>query len=185
MFQRRFPPVTAVLDTAKGKLTTYRVISDASYVEVHARSSVHAIEGRATEVTGTLDVDLADGVVVRLGGGRLEVPVRSLRSGNALEDAELQRRVDSRRFPTIVGEVGNASAVDGAGRFRVEGDLTFHGVTQALEGEVCITRDGDRIRIEGEHVFDVRQYGIKPPRILLLRVEPDVRVNIMLMAASA
>jgi polyisoprenoid-binding protein YceI len=126
---------------------------------------------------------VADGEVVGFLRGRLEVPVRSLRSGNALEDAELQRRVDARRFPTIVGEVRDASAVDGAGRFRVEGDLTFHGVTQALAGEVCITFDGDRIRIEGEQVFDVREYGIKPPRILLLRVEPDVRVSIALAAA--
>jgi polyisoprenoid-binding protein YceI len=118
-----------------------------------------------------------------LGTGRLEVPVRSLRSGNPLEDAELQRRVDARRFPTILGEVRSATSLEGQeGMFRVEGDLTFHGVTEAITGELRITPDGDRLRIDGEHVFDVRQFGIKPPRILMLRVEPEVRVTLSLVA---
>lgn len=116
--------------------------------------------------------------------GRVEVPVSSLRSGNPLEDAELQRRVDARRFPTIVGEVRNAIALE-PGRFRVEGDLTFHGVTRAVTGELHLELDGDRLRIDGEQVFDVREFGIKPPRILMLRVEPDVRVHILLVADSS
>jgi len=151
-------------------------------VRVHASSSVHPIEGRATEVSGTLDADVADGRVVRLDGGRLEVPVRGLRSGNPLEDGELQRRVDARRFPTIVGEVRDATLGDDDGRFRVEGDLTFHGVTKRISGDVLVASDGDRLQIEGEQVFDIREFGVKPPRILLLRVHPEVRVRIRLVA---
>src|SRR5437764_443701 len=81
-----------------------------------------------------------------VGEGRIEVPVRQLRSGNPLEDAELQRRVDARRFPTIVGEVRQAAAADGGGRFQLEGDLSFHGVTQRVTGELRVSVDGDRIR---------------------------------------
>jgi polyisoprenoid-binding protein YceI len=134
-------------------------------------------------VSGTLDVELAGGDVKGLAGGRIEVPVRSLRSGNPLEDAELQRRVDSRSFPTIVGELRDAAAI-GDGRFRVEGDLTFHGVTQPVTGELRVTTDNDGLRIKGEQVFDVRDFGIKPPRILMLRVEPEVRVEINLRATG-
>ena len=109
--------------------------------------------------------------------------MRSLRSGNPLEDAELQRRLDARRFPAILGEVRSATSLQGEeGMFRVDGDLTFHGVTEAITGELRITPDGDRLRIDGEHVFDVRQFGIKPPRILMLRVEPEVRVTLSLVA---
>jgi polyisoprenoid-binding protein YceI len=146
---------------------------------------VHAIDGRATEVRGAIDVEIVEGRVARLGGGRIEVPVATLKSGNPLEDAELQRRIDARRYPAIAGEVRSADAVDEEGRFRVEGELTFHGVTQKVAGEVQASVDGERIVVEGEHVFDVREFGIKPPRILMLRVEPDVRVNIKLVAEAA
>jgi polyisoprenoid-binding protein YceI len=120
---------------------------------------------------------------VRQFSGRIEVPVRSLKSGNAIEDAELQRRIDARRYPIIVGEVRTATTLD-EGRIRVEGDLTFHGVTRSVTGELHVARDGDNLRIEGEHVFDVREFGIKPPRILMLRVEPEVRVTIDLVATA-
>jgi polyisoprenoid-binding protein YceI len=143
---------------------------------------VHPIEGQATDLSGVLDVEITDGTVTALQGGRLEVPVRSLRSGNPLEDSELQRRVDARRFPAIVGELRSAAALDDAGRFRVDGDLTFHGVTEAVTGEALIAVEGDRVVLEGEHVFDVRRFGVTPPRILMLRVHPDVRVSIRLVA---
>ena len=153
-------------------------------MRIDARSSVHAIHGRAEELSGAVEVDVVDG---RLGSdfaGRLEVPVKQLRSGNPLNDAELQRRVDARRYPTIVGEVRSANAL-GDGRFHVEGDLTFHGVTRPVSGEVQVTADGDRLIVEGEHVFDIREHGVKPPRILMLRVEPEVTVRIKLVAEPA
>lgn len=146
---------------------------------------MHPIDGRATAASGTLDVEVADGRVTQFSGGRLEVPVAGLKSGNPLEDAELQRRVDARQFPTIVGEVRRATPLADEGRFGIDGDLTFHGVTQTVSGELHISVDGDRLRVEGEQVFDVRDFGIKPPRILMLRVHPDVRVDIRLVAEPA
>jgi polyisoprenoid-binding protein YceI len=143
---------------------------------------VHAIHGRATELSGTVEVDVVDGRAGSAFAGHLEVPVKRLRSGNPLNDAELQRRVDVRRYPTIVGEVRSAAPLGDDGRFRVEGDVTFHGVTRAVTGELHVAVDGDRLIIEGEHVFDIREYGVKPPRILMLRVEPEVTVRIRLVA---
>jgi polyisoprenoid-binding protein YceI len=131
-----------------------------------------------------VEVEVADGALRGLTGGRIEVPVRSLRSGNPVEDAELQRRIDARRFPSIVGEMRKVTALGDDGRFRVEGDLSFHGVTRAIDGKLLVRREGDRLQVEGEQVFDVRDFGIKPPRILMLRVEPEVRVEIRLVAEA-
>ena len=157
------------------------ILSGESEVLVGAKSTIHAIDGRAADVTGTVDVDAG----TRLVGGRIEVPIAALKSGNPLYDVELQRRVDARRYPTIVGEVRTATALGDDGLFRVEGDVLFHGVTRGVEGKVLVRSDGHRVRIEGEHVFDVREFGIKPPRILALRVEPTVKVRLRLVAEPA
>jgi polyisoprenoid-binding protein YceI len=163
-------------------VAAYSIVPGASEVLIAAKSTVHAINGTAVEVEGSVDADVAGGVPRSL-DGRIEVPIDSLRSGNPLYDAELKRRVDARRFPSIVGQVRNAVPLGDDGLFRVEGDLTFHGVTRAIEGKVLVREDGDRLTLEGEHVFDIRDFGVKPPKILMLRVEPTVKVRIRLTAS--
>ena len=38
------------------------------------------------------------------------------------------------------------------------------------------------LAIRGEHGFDIRDFGMEPPRILMLRVEPDVSVRVEIIA---
>jgi hypothetical protein len=50
---------------------------------------------------------------------------------------------------------------------------------------VRITPVDDRtIRLEGQSTFDIRDFGLQPPRILMLRVEPTVVVRIELIART-
>jgi len=42
--------------------------------------------------------------------------------------------------------------------------------------------DDRTIRLVGESTFDVRDFGMEPPRILMLRVEPDVYVRVEIIA---
>jgi polyisoprenoid-binding protein YceI len=71
-----------------------------------------------------------------------------------------------------------------AGRYRVSGDLTFHGVTRPVEGEVSVSMpDGDKTLVfEGEQTFDIRDFGVQPPKILMLKVHPDVKVRVRVVA---
>jgi len=173
----------ALWDYRAPRMAEYRILAEGSEVLVSATSSVHPIDGAAGGVSGDVDVEAADGHVRELRKGRIEVPIDELRSGNKLYDVELQRRVDSRRYPVIVGEIRTASAVNDDGLFDVEGDVTFHGVTQPVSGSLAVHVDnGGRLVVKGEHVFDIREFGIKPPKILMLRVHPEVTVRIRLVA---
>jgi hypothetical protein len=58
----------------------------------------------------------------------------------------------------------------------------IHGRATELSGTVEVDVIDGRA---GEHVFDIRDFGIKPPRILMLRVEPEVTVRIRLVAEPA
>jgi polyisoprenoid-binding protein YceI len=98
-----------------------------------------------------------------------------------LEDAEMMRRIDARRFPTIRGQTTEVK--ENNGRYRIRGDLTFHGVTRPVEGEVTISAPDERsLVIEGEQTFDIRDFGVDPPKILMLKVHPDVRVRVKVVA---
>ena len=109
-------------------------------------------------------------------GAHLELPVERLRSGNPLEDRELRRRIDARRYPTIAGDLTAMEETGEDGRYRVEGDLTFKGVTRRVRGrDDPRGGDGQMVIRAGERCSTCATSGIEPPRILLLKVEPDVR----------
>ena len=164
-------------------MTTFRIDPDVSRVWIEARSSLHPISGEATGLEGSIDAEVTDGHV-DFGDTpkiRVELPVERLKSGKALEDAEMQRRIDAKRYPTIRGEVREVKESAG-GQYRVRGDLTFHGVTRPVEGEVSVKTDGDSLVIEGEQTFDIRDFGVDPPKILMLKVHPDVKVRVRAVA---
>jgi polyisoprenoid-binding protein YceI len=162
----------------------YRVIPERSRLWATARSSLHPIKVLTDGLTGTgtVQAEVVNGQV-RLGVAiRVEIAADKLRSGNSLVDSELQRRLEARKFPHVVGAVRAALPLP-SGRTRLLGDLSLHGVSKATEAEVSARVVDERtIEIEGEQVIDMRDHGLTPPKFLLFRVRPDVRVRARLLA---
>jgi hypothetical protein len=155
-----------------------------SCVWVDARSSLLPIKTQTRGLQGWVDVALLpDGAVdlevpVR---GRLEISVDRFSSGNQLYDRELKRRIDARRHPLIIGQITEVRSTARPGRYRVVGDLSFHGETRVFEHEMTIAPDGEStIALKGDRVFDIREFGMKPPSMLMLKVYPEVAVRVEL-----
>jgi hypothetical protein len=85
-----------------------------------------------------------------------------------------------------VVELRDASPVGATGRYHVEGVLTFHGVTRSMAGTVAVSfPEPGRMVIEGEQVLDMRHFEITPPAVAMLRIYPEVRVQLHLEADTA
>jgi len=165
-------------------VTAFRVVPERSSLIIQARSNVGAINWEATGIEGVIEADV-DAGDLDLGSNpkaRLELSVASLQSGNKLYDAELLQRIDARRYPSTIVELKELALVTG-GRYRASGDLTFHGITREVIGTVAVETDGgDRLVVEGEQVFDIRDFDVPSPKILMLKILPDVRVHLLLLA---
>ncbi len=164
-------------------MATFRIDPNRSRVWIEARSSMHPIQGEAEGLEGSIEAEVAEGRidVTREPRIQIELPVEKLRSGKKLEDSEMLRRIDARRYPRITGETTELK--ENNGRYHIRGDLTFHGVTRQVEGEVTISAPDERsLIIEGEQIFDIRDFGVEPPKILMFKVHPDVRVRVQVVA---
>jgi DNA-binding PadR family transcriptional regulator len=164
-----------------GAAQCFRLVPDRSVVLLEVRSTAGAIGFGALGLTGSIVADVVDGAI-RTGTqptAHVEVAVEGLRSGNRLYDAELLRRINSRRFPTAELDLRECAASGGNDRYRLEGELTFHGVTRPVEGSVRVdVRAGNVLVVTGEQVFDIRDFDVKCPTVLMLRFYPDVRVRL-------
>lgn len=166
-------------------MARYRIVPNRSHVWIEARSNVHPIHTEANGLEGWLDLDVTNGKlnIDQLLLGHLEFPVANLKSGNGLEDRELQRRIDARKYPTIAGDLKVMKQTNEPTRYVVGGDLTFRGVTQTYEDDMTVDVLNDRtITLTGEATFDIRDFGMDPPRILLLKVRPEVDVRVEILA---
>jgi DNA-binding PadR family transcriptional regulator/polyisoprenoid-binding protein YceI len=174
------------LDTAPAR-SRFDVVPERSAVLIEARSTVGPITFGATGVAGSIEARVHDGVVDGDPGptAHLEIDVASLRSGNGLYDAELLRRIDARRHPSVTLDLHECIAVGRENHYRLAGDATFHGVTRPLQGTVAVTSVGETLVVTGEHVFDIRDFDIASPTVLMLRIYPDVLVQLHVEATRA
>lgn len=165
---------------------SYRVVPERAAVVLVARSNAGPITFGATGIEGLIEAEVARGAVSvkTTPNAHLKVPIDRLTSGNQLYDAELLRRVDARMYPNAVVELREAFPVGATGRYHVEGELTFHGVTRNMAGTVTVSfPEPGRMVVEGEQILDMRGFEITPPAVAMLRIYPDVRVQLHLEAA--
>jgi len=167
----------------------YEVTSGHSAVLIEARSNVGPIAFGTTSVQGSLEVSM-DGATIDVDGAApeatLSLELQTFSSGNSLYDAELLRRIDAKLHPTTTLELRNASRLGQSDRYQVEGDLSFHGLTRRISGTVGVEISAQgALSVIGEHVFDIRDFDVAAPSLLMLRIYPDVRVELQLSAWPA
>jgi polyisoprenoid-binding protein YceI len=139
---------------------------------------------QATGIYGFIEAHLnGEGTLDPSGPHRAHLAfwVENLSSGNELRDIEMLRRMDGRGHPSIEWTVKSVS-VQGNGRCRGRGEVTVRGRTRPFEGDFQMSVGGGRLVVEGQQVFDVRDFGIVPPRFFWLWIEPEVKVGVRIVA---
>jgi hypothetical protein len=159
---------------------------DISQVWIEGSSSVHPIHATATGATGWIELGWSGDGIASVSGfaGEVRIAVDRLTSGNALVDRETKRRIDATRHPEIVGTATAAERI-ASNRVAVTGDIAFRGEVRSVSGELVVSIEDERLVVEGTQTFDVREWGLGLPRIGFLRVHPDVRVRVRLVADGA
>jgi hypothetical protein len=159
----------------------FRVVPERSVVLIEARSTVGPIRFGAMGLTGAISVDLRGGEICCDAPplADLVIAVDELRSGNSLYDAELLRRIEARRFPQVALTLRECAPIGTGDRYRLAAEVMFHGITRPLRGTVGVKLLSERkLVVTGDHALDVRDFQLPSPTVLMLRIYPDVRVDL-------
>ncbi len=157
----------------------YRLSPDQSTVTIVGETSLHPITVNVTP-DGWLEASIVDGSFVPETSlrGEVEIAVIEFRSGNPLVDRETRRRLNAKRYPTIRGELTDVVAVAGP-TATIKGTITFLGKDVELEGDISLIDDGaSTCHLAGSAQMDVGWWGLEPPTLLVLKMEPVVTVSI-------
>jgi polyisoprenoid-binding protein YceI len=95
--------------------------------------------------------------------GWVEAPVRTLTTGNQRRDRDLNKSLESAKYPTLrfelTGVAGGESAGDSA-NLMLHGRFIIHGVTRevAIPASVVFQREG--VRVRGQTPLNLKDYKI-------------------------
>lgn len=166
-------------------MARYRIVSGRSKLWVEGRSSLHRIKVESTALEGCLEFEVVNdrADLASAPTGTITLDVQSLKTGSRLEDRELERQLQVQKYPRIRGELREVTALNRGRRYKLRGDLSLRGVTQSLEGEVTLQiLDDQTVQVDGEKTIDVRDFGLRPRKLLVLQVYPEVRVRARIVA---
>jgi polyisoprenoid-binding protein YceI len=126
-----------------------------------------SFDGRATagNFTGTTTT-----VTGEMHGGRLsqirgwaEAPVRTLATGNQRRDRDLNKSMESGKYPVIRFEltrVGEAEAASDSVNLVLHGRFIVHGVTREASVPASVAFHPEGIRVRGETLLNLKDYKI-------------------------
>jgi polyisoprenoid-binding protein YceI len=173
--------LSAIAGSPYSSYARFQLTPGRSAILISARSTVGPIEFGMTGLEGFIKVRFVDGIIDMDTApfAHLELPVAKLQSGNLLYDAELLRRIHASRFPMALMDLRTVVCTNDRDRYQLEGELTFHGVQRVVSGSVtAIAVGGQSLVVDGEQSFDIRDFDVPSPTMLMLKIYPDVQVHL-------
>jgi polyisoprenoid-binding protein YceI len=151
------------------------------------RATVGDFTGTTTTVTG----EMTGGDSVPAVRGWVEAPVRTLKTGNDRRDRDLNRSMESEKYPTIRFELTGVqlrSPVGDSVPVALQGHFIIHGVTREAMVPASIVFLPDAVRVQGETPLNLKDYGIggltKMMGMLKMHEEIVVHIDLVFGAVS-
>ena len=189
---KRFAPVVLILlaqASVEAQTTRYVVAPEGNEARYRVREQLvrrdlpNDAVGATQRIEGSIVLDAAGQPVP--GESRIAVDLASLTSDAERRDRYIKgRTLEVEQYPVAVIEltrfVGLDGGVpaDGVAAFRIEGDMTVHGVTAPVVWEATARREGEAIVGQARTNFPFGHFGLEIPRVgILLSVDDDIRLE--------
>ena len=142
------------------------------------RASAGDFVGTTSTVTG----EMTGGDGLEAVRGWVEAPVANLQTGNGRRDRDLNKSMESDKYPTMRFDLDGV-APGGAGDSvpaTLKGRLTLHGVEREVELPGSVVFGGGDVRIRSEFPLNLKDYKIGGLTKLMgmLRMYEDIKVHV-------
>jgi polyisoprenoid-binding protein YceI len=160
-------------------MTRFSVVTHRSRVEVVVKVTLQRFHLKSEQVRGAFDADVDEQGAIRSPemSGRMKVRSDSLKSGNRLFDRDMNKMLETRKYSEITGEILGAEP-NGDGDYAIRGRLYLHGMSEDVTGVARVIEAGpDHALFEGKMTIDFTHFNLDPPKLLVLKVIPELEVT--------
>ncbi len=147
-----------------------------------------SFDGRATTgdfvgTTATVSGEMSAGASIAEVKGFVEAPVTTLLTGNGRRDRDLNKSMESDKFPTIKFELAEVEPGVEAGdstAATLKGQLVIHGVTRPASIPAIVHFEPAGVRVTASFPLNLKDYAIGGLSKFLgvLKMNPDITVHV-------
>lgn len=177
----------AIATPAQSQVQTWHVTSghDETEVRFHSKATLESFEGKSRKLSGFITLDPADLGTLE---AELVADLASLDTGLGLRNKHMKDNVlHTKEHPTATFRL---EACDAAGLERgktletaVQGTMTLHGTEQRMEAHLQATWQADgNLAIVATFPVKLSDYGIKRPKMLMMKVAETVNLTVRAVA---
>jgi polyisoprenoid-binding protein YceI len=150
----------------------------------------HATLGDFTGTTTTITGEFTGGADLAAVRGWVEAPVNTLVTGNGKRDTDLNKSMESDKYPTIRFDLEGvtAHAVHGdTTDVTLSGQFTIHGVKRSVDLQGRVIMAGERIRVLADTPMNLKDYQIGGLSKMLgmLKMSEHIEVHIEVVFKTA
>jgi polyisoprenoid-binding protein YceI len=155
---------------------------DPAQSEIHFTldTTLHTVHGTFKVKSGEIRVEPASGKA----SGEIIADATTAESGNDSRDKKMHNDVlESPKYPDIVfhpDRVEGQVARSGASNIQLHGIFTLHGADHEMTVPVQANLDGGHWKGSSKFAIPFLQWGLKNPSNFLLKVKPDVNLDLEL-----
>ncbi len=155
---------------------------DSGTLSFHGHATVGDFVGTTQAVSGVINQG-ADISAVR---GWVEAPVRTLTTGNGKRDRDLNKSMESSKYPNIRFELSGITPRGGTAdsvAVMLHGALIIHGVTRKVDLPGTVQFEGPKARVRSEFPLKLKDYRIGGLSKMLgvLKMYDDIEVHVDLV----
>jgi polyisoprenoid-binding protein YceI len=149
------------------------------------RATTGAFSGTTTSVTGEMQGGGLSAV-----RGWVEAQVRTLGTGNQRRDRDLNKSMESEKYPTIRFELISVAAPETAGdsvKVVLHGRFIIHSVTREATVPASVAFHPEGIRVRGETPLNLKDYKIGglSKALGMLKMDEKILVHVDLLFGAA
>jgi len=151
-----------VWESLSAQAPPVRTIPDGSVRSGTLSFDAHATAGNFTGTTTTVTGELKGGDLSKISGW-VEAPVRTLATGNQRRDRDLNKSMESEKYPVIRFELSGVSTPVGASdsmSVALHGRFIIHGVTREATIPATVAFHPADLRVRGTTPLNLKDYKI-------------------------
>jgi polyisoprenoid-binding protein YceI len=141
----------------------------------------HATVGDFTGTTTTVSGQFTGGSDLTAVRGWVEAPVKTLKTGDGKRDKDLNKSMESDKYPVMRFDLARVSRTGGSpdsAAVTLHGGLKLHGVTREVDLPATIRIAGSNVHVRSDFPLNVKDYRIGGLSKLLGMLKMDEKIEV-------